>query len=74
MQKIDMIEPRTVGSRVWRDLGQLAAEAAVIGLLFSLLLVAGVMMISREPRSQRNIEPSTSDTVTHVGQTVATST
>ena len=70
MQKIEGIQTRTVGSRVWRDLGQLAAEAAVIGVLFSLLLVVGVMMISR---AQRNVEPSISETVTNVNSLVPTS-
>jgi hypothetical protein len=48
MQRSDTVRQPAIGARVWRDLGQLAAEAAVIGLLFSLLLVVGVLMMSRD--------------------------
>ncbi len=39
-------------ARVWRDLGQLAAEAAMIGVLFSLLLALAVFVVARDNRGE----------------------
>jgi hypothetical protein len=37
-----------IQTRVWRDLGQLAAEAAMIGVVFSLLLAIAVFVMARD--------------------------
>jgi len=39
-----------IRARVWRDLGQLAAEAAMIGVVFSLLLAIAVFVMARDTR------------------------
>jgi hypothetical protein len=72
MQKIEVARSTstataTLGGRVWRDLGQLAAEAAVIGVLFSVLLAVGVLMISRGARVDAG-NPDASSAVTRVVQ------
>jgi len=41
-----------IQARVWRDLGQLAAEAAMIGVLFSLLLAVAVFVMTRDNRGE----------------------
>jgi hypothetical protein len=51
MQSNKLATRVALGTRVWRDLGQLAAEAAVIGVLFSLLLAVAVFVMARDNRS-----------------------
>ena len=47
MQTVEGRVGGAISVRVWRELGQLALEGVVIGLVFSVLIAAAVYMVAR---------------------------
>lgn len=47
MPSIESHAVPALGSRVWRDLAQLAVEALAIGVVFSVLLALAVFVVAR---------------------------
>jgi hypothetical protein len=47
MQAVEGRAGVAIGTRVWRELGQLALEGLAIGVVFSVLLAAAVYMVAR---------------------------
>ena len=57
---ISATEVRTgtaIGTRVWRDLAQLALEALAIGVVFSILLALAVFVVARGARGDEFAAP-----------------
>lgn len=58
------LEVRRIETRVWRELGQLAAEGMAVGLVFSVLLAAAVYMVAHSGASADfALAPATAEAV-----------
>ena len=60
-----------IDARVWRDLAQLAVEAMVIGVVFSVLLALAVFVVARGTHGDEFAGPQSPPVELRAGATVA---
>ena len=71
MLTIETRSAPAIGAGVWRDLAQLAVEALVIGVVFSVLLALAVFVVARGTHGDEFARPQSPPVELRAGASVA---